>query len=80
MTDYLFPISGANHIGVSSYFVNLSGVRILLDAGAKKGISEVYPDYSSLVYEGHVNSLDELDAIVLSHAHFDHIGSLLYIA
>ncbi|MDO5519985.1 MAG: MBL fold metallo-hydrolase [bacterium] len=80
MKNYLYPIAGANHIGVSSYFVNLSGVKIILDAGAKKGISEVYPDYSSIVYEGHVNSLDEMDLIILSHAHFDHIGSLLYIA
>lgn len=78
--NYLYPIAGANHIGVSSYFVNLSGVKILLDAGAKKGISEVYPEYSMLVYDGHLESLDEIDMIVLSHAHFDHIGSLLYIA
>lgn len=78
--DYLYPIAGANHIGVSSYYLNLSGVKILLDAGAKKGISEVYPDYSSLVFEGHMDSLDEIDMIILSHAHFDHIGSLLYIA
>ncbi len=80
MKNYLYPIAGANHIGVSSYFVNLSGVKIIFDAGAKKGISEVYPDYSALVYEGHIDNLDEIDLIILSHAHFDHIGSLLYIA
>src|SRR5678815_1018387 len=58
-------------IGASSWFVDLEGHRILMDAGThpkREGI-ESLPLYPLIQKE-------ELDAIALSHCHHDHVGSL----
>ena len=64
-------LTGAVEIGSNCYLLELGGKRILLDAGShpkKSGIEagprlDLIPD-------------DSVDAIVMSHAHQDHIGSL----
>jgi Cft2 family RNA processing exonuclease len=58
-------------IGANSYFLELDGKKIVLDAGLhpKQEGDEALPLYK-LVKDGSV------DAIVISHAHQDHIGSL----
>jgi len=63
-------LGGGQEIGANSYLLNLAGTRILLDAGLhpKKYGQESLPDYDRIDYE--------LEAIFISHAHLDHIGSL----
>ena len=58
-------------IGASSWFVELEGHRLLLDAGMHPKLEgrESLPQYSLL-------SREDLDAIVISHCHHDHLGSL----
>jgi Cft2 family RNA processing exonuclease len=58
-------------IGASAWFVELDGHRILLDAGThpKREGREALPLYKLIRKE-------ELDAIVVSHCHHDHVGSL----
>jgi Cft2 family RNA processing exonuclease len=58
-------------IGANSYFLELDGKKVVLDAGLhpKEEGDEALPLYK-LVGDG------SLDAIVISHAHQDHIGSL----
>ncbi len=58
-------------IGANSYLIETGGYRIILDAGAhprEKGLDSL-PYYSSVPY-------DSVDAIIITHAHHDHIGSL----
>ncbi len=58
-------------IGASAWFVEIEGHRILLDAGThpkREGRSSL-PLYSAI-------SGEDLDAIVISHCHHDHVGSL----
>ena len=58
-------------IGANSYFLELDGKKVVVDAGLhpKHEGEEALPLYR-LVKDG------SLDAIVISHAHQDHIGSL----
>ncbi|MBU1208530.1 MAG: MBL fold metallo-hydrolase [Proteobacteria bacterium] len=63
-------LGGGQEIGANSYLLNLSGIPLLLDAGLhpKKYGYESLPEYSLIDRE--------LEAIFISHAHLDHVGSL----
>ena len=67
----LINLTRQNEIGANSYFLELKGRKIILDAGLhpKKYGEEALPQYRR-VADG------EVDAVVISHAHQDHIGSL----
>ena len=58
-------------IGASAWFVELEGHRILMDAGThpKREGRDSLPLYQQIARE-------EIDAVVLSHCHHDHVGSL----
>lgn len=58
-------------IGASSWFVEIEGHRLLMDAGThpKREGRDALPLYSVIQKE-------EVDAIAISHCHHDHIGSL----
>jgi Cft2 family RNA processing exonuclease len=58
-------------IGASAWFVDLEGHRILMDAGVhpKREGREGLPLF-------HLVQQEELDAIVITHCHHDHVGSL----
>jgi Cft2 family RNA processing exonuclease len=63
-------LGGGQEIGANSYLLQVDGLSFLLDAGVhpKQFGSESLPDYSLIPRE--------LEAIFISHAHLDHIGSL----
>ena len=72
MPPFIFTnLSGALEIGSNCYSVETGGRRILLDAGyhPKKSGNDGLPRLD-LVKD------DSFDAMVLSHAHHDHLGSL----
>jgi Cft2 family RNA processing exonuclease len=58
-------------IGASAWFVDIDGHRLLMDAGVHPKLEgrASLPLYSAIAKE-------DLDAIVLSHCHHDHVGSL----
>lgn len=58
-------------IGASSWFVDIDGNKILLDAGThpKREGRNSLPLYSQVANE-------EVEAIVITHCHHDHVGSL----
>jgi Cft2 family RNA processing exonuclease len=69
------PYGGAGEVGGSAIVVQTrSGRMVLLDAGQRvKG--EYGPESANAFHYG-LPGVDSLDAIVISHAHIDHIGSL----
>ncbi len=64
-------LTRALEIGANSYLLELAGKRVVLDSGMhprEEGLSAL-PNHGLL-------APDSVDAIVLSHAHQDHVGSL----
>jgi Cft2 family RNA processing exonuclease/predicted nucleic acid-binding Zn-ribbon protein len=59
-------LGGADEVGRSCYVVELANHRIMVDCGIKPSSdNDLYPD---------LTQVDRLDALVLTHAHTDHIG------
>jgi Cft2 family RNA processing exonuclease len=69
------PIGGAEEVGGSALVVrSRSGGTVLLDAGQRvKG--EYGPESTNQFHFG-IPGVEQLHAILISHAHIDHIGSL----
>lgn len=74
MSWNLTVLGGGQEIGANSYLLQIDGLSFLLEAGLhpKKFGLESLPDYSLITRE--------LEAIFISHAHLDHIGSLPVVA
>ena len=58
-------------IGANSYYIEIAGKRLVLDSGMhpKNAGEEALPNFKPIADR-------QLDAIVISHAHQDHIGTL----
>ncbi len=70
----LLPLGGAGEIGASCFYLNIDGAGIILDSG-------IHPQKSGLNALPNFDLLKdvEVDTVLLSHAHQDHIGSLPYL-
>lgn len=64
-------LTRANEIGANSYLLEIDGIRIILDAGMhpKQDGAAALPRYEDLPH-------DSIDAILISHSHLDHVGTL----
>lgn len=64
-------LTRATEIGANSYYVELGGRRVVLDSGMHPKLegAAALPDFSALGER-------KPDAIIVSHAHLDHIGTL----
>lgn len=68
-------LGGAMEIGASCIYVRAAGKRFLFDSGIRQsGIKDPLPDFRTIQEQG------GLDAIIISHAHMDHIGTLPVIS
>lgn len=68
-------LGGAMEIGGSCIYLRAAGKGILLDCGIRQsGSKDPLPDFCAIQSQG------GLDAIVISHAHMDHIGTLPMIS
>ncbi|SKC49339.1 MBL fold metallo-hydrolase [Maledivibacter halophilus] len=66
---------GAREVGASCYLINIDNKNILLDCGIRmKGGKDSLPDFRQ------IQELGGIDAVVISHAHLDHTGSLPIIS
>ncbi len=76
----ILPLGGLGEIGKNMTVVEHGGRMVVVDTGLMfptaemLGIDLVLPDFSYL--RGRV---DEIDAIVLTHGHEDHVGALPYV-
>lgn len=68
-------LGGAMEIGASCIYVKAAGKRFLLDSGIRQSAAkDPLPDFRTIQEQG------GLDAIIVSHAHMDHIGTLPIIS
>ncbi len=70
----LFTLGGFRQVGRSCMLLTTSESKILIDCGINPGAkspSESFPRLDWINF-----TLDDLDAVVISHAHFDHTGFL----
>jgi Cft2 family RNA processing exonuclease len=66
----LTPLGGADEVGRSAYFLEIGGYSILVDCGIKIGgrhLEDIAPA---------IERIEHVDAVVLTHAHTDHLGWL----
>ncbi len=76
----IIPLGGLGEVGKNMTVFEYRGRMVLLDTGLTfprddmLGIDIVLPDFSYVA-----DRVDTLDAIVLTHAHEDHIGALPYL-
>lgn len=62
----LVALGGSGEVGRSCYLVELGKHRILVDCGIKPSATEdLHPE---------IDRLERIDALILTHAHTDHIG------
>jgi ribonuclease J len=75
----IIPLGGLGEVGKNVTVFEQDGERVLVDAGMSfprdemLGVDLVLPDYSYLKAGG------ELRAVLLTHGHEDHVGSLPYL-
>ncbi len=68
-------LGGAMEIGGSCIYIRIAGRGILLDSGIRQSVfKDPIPDFRTIQERGGV------DAIIVSHAHMDHIGTLPIIS
>ncbi len=70
-------LGGARQVGRSCLFLQTPESRILVDCGvnvAGQTNEDMYPHLEAPEFK-----IDELDAVIISHAHVDHIGFLPYL-
>jgi ribonuclease J len=76
----VLPLGGLGEIGKNMTVVELDGRIVIVDTGLMfpttemLGIDLVLPDFSYLR-----NRVDDIEAIVLTHGHEDHVGALPYL-
>jgi len=79
MSNRFVALGGGNNIGNSCYYLELDGCRFLLDCGALwQNGRLLMPDFNLLTHQ-YLDGMWQLDQVVISHAHFDHMGGLSYL-
>lgn len=73
----VIPLGAFGEVGRSAILVDTGESKVLLDAGLKaeaNTITEEFPGFHALDF-----ALEDLDAVIISHAHMDHQGALPYL-
>lgn len=71
------PLGGAAEVGRSCFLLQTPNTNILLDCGINVAASDtkrMFPDFRAMQL-----TIDDLDAVILSHAHLDHCGFIPYL-
>ncbi len=70
-------LGGAEEVGRSAILVMTSETNLLVDFGLKPGVSRRVDAFPRIDIEG-IN-LDELDGVIITHAHLDHCGLVPFL-
>jgi KH/beta-lactamase-domain protein len=73
----ILPLGAFGEVGRSAVLVDTGESKILLDVGLKaeaNNITEEFPAFHALDFP-----IEELDAVIIGHAHMDHQGALPYL-
>jgi len=71
------PLGGAGEVGRSCFLVQTPNSNVLLDCGINVAASDpkrMFPDFRAMQL-----TIDDLDAVIISHAHLDHCGFVPYL-
>ena len=70
------PLGGAREVGRSCFLLQTPESNVLLDCGINTAASgtDKFPDFRASKL-----AIDRLDAIIISHAHLDHVGFIPYL-
>lgn len=74
-----YAIGGGDEIGASSYYLRINNCKFLIDSGLRinsNKYGENFPRFSDLRTSGLIDVYQEIDAVLLTHGHLDHVGSL----
>jgi len=71
-------LGGVEQVGRSALVVSTDESKVLVDAGVNPGTSQRGSMFPRLDYE--FDDFDSLDAVIVSHAHLDHMGALPLLA
>lgn len=69
-------LGGGDEIGSSCYYLQCNGYNFLFDAGMRYENKRKYPSLSGLDKVKEIDSVNDIDCIFISHAHYDHNGAL----
>jgi cleavage and polyadenylation specificity factor subunit 3 len=69
----IMPLGAGNEVGRSCIYLAWQGKKILLDCG----IHPAYNGLAGLPYFDMINP-DEIDIVLITHFHLDHVGALPY--
>lgn len=76
----IIPLGGLGEIGRNMAVIEFGGRLLIVDVGVlfpeenQPGVDLILPDFSAIR-----SRLDDIEAVVLTHAHEDHIGGLPYL-
>ncbi|MEX2688856.1 MAG: beta-CASP ribonuclease aCPSF1 [Candidatus Njordarchaeia archaeon] len=73
----LSVLGGGREVGGNAFLIQTRESNILVDAGlrvGRSGAGEIFPNFNTLEF-----SIDDLDAIIVTHAHLDHSGLVPYL-
>jgi len=71
------PLGGASQVGRSCFLTQTPNSNVLLDCGINVAANDpkmMFPDFRAMQL-----TIDDLDAVILSHAHLDHCGFIPYL-
>jgi len=78
-TTYVLPLGGLNEVGMNCMLVAHGTSAVLIDCGVRIGDSRFGVDHYAPNFDI-IDALNcDLQAVVLTHGHLDHIGALPYI-
>jgi KH/beta-lactamase-domain protein len=73
----LHALGGAQQVGRSALLIQTNESRVLLDCGINPGSSNPVTAYPRLDVDAF--DVEQLDAVIISHAHLDHCGFLPFL-
>lgn len=74
MSSYIKFLGGCSEVGANSFYINLSGIGIIVDSGLhpKNRTVDAFPKFELLENE-------PVDYLFITHSHIDHIGAIPYL-